>query len=147
MSIISKIRDFIAGECPHLKDFRELFIDYLEPEEDSYSLEVMPAEPIVKRMINGDTVRRKVFSFCSRGFYSGLDNVDTSDFFEGFSGWLEDCTLSGRLPALGEGREARSLRATTDGYLYDNNGIKCQYRIQCECIYYQERSTQKYVRD
>ena len=136
MSVISRIRDFIAEECPCLGDFRELFIDYLEAEEDSYSLEVTPVEPVVKRMINGDTLRRKAFSFCSREFY----NVDTSDFFEEFSEWLETCTAAGKLPKLGEGKEARSLRATTDGYLYDENGVKCQYRIQCECNYYQKRS-------
>lgn len=140
MSVISRIRDFIAAECPCLGDFRELFIDYLEPEEDSYSLEVTPADSVVKRMINGDTVRRKAFSFCSREFYNSLDNVDTSHFFEDFSEWLETCTASGKLPELGKGKEARSIRATTDGYLYDDNGIKCQYRIQCECIYYQKRS-------
>lgn len=140
MSVISRIRDFIAKECPCLGDFRELFVDYLEPDTESYSLEVTPAEPVVKRMINGDSVRRKAFSFCSREFFNGLDNVDTSDFFEEFSEWLERCTASGTLPDLGEGREARSLRSTTDGYLYDETGIKCQYRIQCECIYYQKRS-------
>lgn len=141
MSVISRVRDFIAENCPYLGDFRNLFVDYLEPDDESYSLEVTPAEPIVKRMINGDTVRRKAFSFCSRDFYNGLDNVDTSDFFENFSEWLEDCTASGDLPKLKDGQEAKSIRATTDGYLYDNNGIKCQYRIQCEFIYYQKRRT------
>ncbi len=140
MSVISRIRDFIASECPCLGDFQSLFVDYLEPGEDSYSLETEPSEPIVKRMINGDTVRRKTFSFCSRVFYNGIDNVDTSDFFERFSEWMEECTAFGKLPELREGQEAKSIRAATDGYLYDNNGLKAQYRIQCEFIYYQKRS-------
>ena len=139
MSIISRVRDWIAEDCPCLEEFRSLFVDYLEPEAECYSLEVSPSEPIVKRMINGDTIRRKTFSFCSRVFYDGLDNIDSSDFFEDFSEWLEDCTATGNLPELKEGQTAKSLRATTDGYLYDNNGIKAQYRIQCEFIYYQKR--------
>lgn len=47
--------------------------------------------------------------------------------------------MKGNLPALKEGQEAKSLKALTDGYLYDNNGLKAQYRIQCEFIYYQKR--------
>ncbi len=139
MSVISRIRDWIASECTCLDEFRELFVDYLDEDAECYSLEVTPSEPIVKRMINGDTVRRKTFSFCSRVFFDSEDNIDTSQFFEDFSDWLEGQTSSGKLPELKEGQEARSMRAITDGYLYDNNGMKAQYRIQCEFIYYQKR--------
>ena len=139
MSVFSRIRDWIAKECPCLDDFRALFVDFLPEGADAYSLEVTPSEPIVKRFINGDTLRRKQFSFCSRVCYNGMDNLDTSDFFEEFQEWLEICTANGDLPKLKEGQEAKSLKALTDGYLYDNNGLKAQYRIQCEFIYYQKR--------
>ena len=139
MSIISRIRDWINETCPFLDEFRELFVDYLGADMDCYCLEVSPSEPIVKRMINGDTVRKKTFSFCSRVMYDPLDNIDTSDFFEDFSEWLEESTNRGTRPVLKEGQVAKSIKATTDGYLYDQNGLKAQYRIQCEFIYYQKR--------
>lgn len=139
MSIISRIRDWMADECPCLEEFRELFVDYLSNGAEAYSLEVTPSDPIVKRFINGDTLRRKQFSFCSRVAYDCLDNLDTSEFFEDFQDWLEECTEEGQLPELKEGQEAMSIKALTDGYLYDNNGIRAQYRIQCEFIYYQKR--------
>lgn len=140
MSIISRIRDWIAKECPCLDDFRALFVDFLPEGADAYSLEVTPSEPIVQRYINGDTLRRKQFSFCSRVCYNDLDNLDTSEFFDDFQAWLEDCTEKRILPELKEGQEAKSLTALTDGYLYDQAGNKAQYRIQCEFIYYQKRS-------
>ena len=34
MSIISRIRDWIAEKCPCLEDFRELFVDYLTEDAD-----------------------------------------------------------------------------------------------------------------
>lgn len=88
MSVISRIRDWIAKECPCLDDFRALFVDFLPEGADAYSLEVTPSEPTVKRFINGDALRRKQFSFCSRVCYNGMDNLDTSDFLKSFkNGW------------------------------------------------------------
>lgn len=137
MSVIKSIRDWIAKECTLLEEFRSLFIDYLDSEE-SYMIEVTPADPIVKRYTNGSTIRRKQFSFCSRVIYDGLENVDTSEFFEDFSAWMEDCDRKGNLPTLEKGKEAQSIKALTDGYLYDAAGKMAQYRIQCEFTYYQE---------
>lgn len=147
MSVISSIRDFIS-QCPYLDEFNKAFsdvefakvdLDKLEEDAISYMIETVPADPIVKRYINGDTVRRLVFAFCSRVFYGDFENIDTSDFYENFSDWLEDCTRDGLFPKLGEGKEARNIRATTNGYLMDAENHTAQYRIQCEFIYYQKR--------
>lgn len=83
MSVISAIRDFIAT-CPCLDEFNEAFakvdLDKLEEDATNYMVESVPAEPIVRRYTNGDTVRRVVFAFCSRVFYGDVENIDTSDF-------------------------------------------------------------------
>lgn len=147
MSVISSIRDFIS-QCPCLDEFNKAFsgvefakvdLDKLEEDAVSYMIETVPADPIVKRQVNGDTVRRVAFAFCSRVFYGDVENIDTSDFYENFSDWLEDCTRDGAFPKLGEGKEARKIRATTNGYLMDAETHAAQYRIQCEFIYYQKR--------
>lgn len=137
MSIIQSIREWIAQECDFLDDFKALFIDFLDSEE-SYMLEVTPADPIVKRYLNGDTIRRKQFSFCSRVIYGDLANIDTSAFFEEFQEWLEICSKQGNLPTLTKGKQSLNIKALTDGYLYDQSGKMGQYRIQCEFIYFQE---------
>lgn len=147
MSVISSIRDFIS-QCPYLDEFNKAFsdvkfakvdLDKLEEDAISYMIETVPADPIVKRYINGDTVRRVAFAFCSRVFYGDFENIDTSDFYENFSDWLEDCTRDGSFPKLSAGKEARKIRATTNGYLMDAETHAAQYRIQCEFIYYQKR--------
>ena len=68
MSVIGAIRDFIAT-CPYLDEFKETFskvdIDFLEEKPTNYMVEAVPAEPIVKQYINGDSIRRVAFHFCS----------------------------------------------------------------------------------
>lgn len=136
MSVINSIRDWLAA-CPLLEDFRELFIDYLDSDE-CYGIEVEPVEPIVKRYVNGDTVRQKAFSFCSVAVLSGLDNIDTTEFFENFAEWVEEQNREGNLPDLGDKKQCLSIKATTDGYAYDFTGVKVQYRIQMNMKYYME---------
>lgn len=146
MSVISAIRDFIASECPYLDEFSEVFsgvskvdVDTLDSEPTNYMIEVVPADPVVKRYANGDTVRRVAFHFCSRVFYGSVENIDTSDFYEHFSEWLEECTRTGKFPILGASREPRYIRATTNGYMTDNETQTARYAIQCEFIYLQKR--------
>lgn len=119
MSVATKVAEFIAG-CPFLEEFEQMF-------------------PIVKRYTNGDTIRQMVFSLCSREWYGEESNKDTAEFYEKFSDWLDECTEQGRLPALSGNLTSKSIQATTGGYLYDNEGTKCQYRIQCRFLYYKRR--------
>ena len=114
-------------------------VDMLNEDVTAYSIESTPAEPILKRYANGDTVRQYVFSLCSRVLYGDEENRDTSEFYEKFADWLDECTKSGALPELTGKLQSKSIRATTDGYLYDAQETKCQYRIQCQFIYYKRR--------
>lgn len=142
MSVAVKVAEFIKT-CPFLEEFGQMFplvnLDKLDENATSYSIESTPAEPILKRYANGDTVRQYVFSLCSRELYGEAENENTAEFYEKFSDWLEDCTASGILPALTGQLQSRSIRATTGGYLYDNQGTKCQYKIQCQFVYLKRR--------
>lgn len=142
MSVASKVVEFIQT-CPFLEEFAELFsvvhLDKLEEDTTAYCIESTPVEPILKRYTNGDTIRQYVFSLCSRELYGEEENKDTSEFYEKFSDWLEECTSTGDLPDLRGNLQSRSIRATTDGYLYDAQETKCQYRIQCQFIYFKRR--------
>ena len=117
MSIIESIRDFIAA-CPFISDLEAIFpsvnVDKLEP-EPSYSIESVPSNPIVKRCINGDSIRRVTFYLCSMNLYGAEENLDTSQFYENFADWLEECTRTKQLPVLGEGQTSRSIKANTHG--------------------------------
>lgn len=142
MSIASKVVEFLSG-CPYMREFKQLFpvveLDVLGESPTTYMVESTPAEPILKRYANGDTERQYVFSLCSREFYGTPENVDTSEFYENFSNWLDTCTKEGKLPNLKGNLISKSIRATTEGYLYDTQEQKCQYRIQCQFLYYKRR--------
>lgn len=142
MSIAGKIAEFML-ECPLLKEFEQMFpkvdLDNLEEDTAAYCIESTPADPILRRFTNGDSMRQYVFSFCSREWYSPEDNQDTSEFYEKFADWLEECTDNGTLPQLSGKLQSKSIKATTGGYLYDAQENKCQYRIQCQFIYYKRR--------
>lgn len=142
MSVAVKVKEFIEG-CPFLEEFERMFalvnMDMLNENATTYSIESTPAEPILKRYANGDTVRQYVFSLCSRELYGSAENEKTAEFYEKFADWLEECTRSGDLPALSGKLQSRSIRATTGGYLYDNESTKCQYRIQCQFVYLKRR--------
>lgn len=143
MSVASKVKEFIET-CPFLEEFGQatfpvVNMDLLEDNPVMYSIESTPAEPVVKRFVNGDTLRQYVFSLCSRTLYSPGENLQTAEFYEKFSDWLEECTKEKKLPLLEGKEQSKSIRATTGGYLYDNQGTSCQYRIQCQFIYYKRR--------
>lgn len=142
MSIASKVVEFLSG-CPYMREFKQLFpvveLDVLGESPTTYMVESTPAEPILKRYANGDTERQYVFSLCSREFYGTPENVDTSEFYENFSNWLDTCTKEGKLPNLKGNLISKSIRTTTEGYLYDTQEQKCQYRIQCQFLYYKRR--------
>lgn len=143
MSVAGKVKEFIET-CPFLEEFGQatfpvVNLNVLEENPTMYSIEETPAEPIIKRFANGDTVRQYVFSLCSRELYGPAENEKTAEFYEKFSDWLDTCTAQGKLPELTGQLQSKSIRATTNGYLYDNQGEKCQYRIQCQFIYYKRR--------
>ena len=143
MSVASKVKEFIES-CPFLEEFEQAYfpvvnLNVLEENATMYSIEETPADPIVKNYTNGDSVRQYVFPLCSRELYGPAENEKTTAFYEKFADWLEECTRTGNLPALSGQLKSKSVRAKTNGYLYDSEGTKCQYRIQCQFVYFKKR--------
>lgn len=140
--IVESIREFIK-DCPYLPEYyHSLNIDRLDEDVSSYSINAVPCEPIVKKFVNGSSIRQFEFHLVSTEAYSQevLDQIVNSTFFEHFSDWLEKCTISGILPELsGEKRTAQSIEATTHGYVLDTSETTAQYAIQCRLTYHQKR--------
>lgn len=141
-SIMQAIAEFIVT-CPQLKEFEGLFpkvgVEILEENPTSYMIQSVPAEPKVKGYLDGSGIYRTVFAFESREYYDEIENIDTSKFYEDFAEWLDDCTREKVFPQLGNGLEPRKIKATTPGYLYDAEGTKAKYRIQCVMEYYKPK--------
>ena len=91
--IIDSIRNYMRNlNC--LDTFNNAIrvnVNYLEPNADTYSIEEVPVEPIVKKYINGDSIRQYAFIFTSREPYGAdvLTNIDNSGFYEKLADEIE----------------------------------------------------------
>ncbi len=136
MTIIEAVRDFIST-YPGLSGGR-INVDFLEPDAQGYSVDVVPVKEIVKQYMDGSTVRQFLFVLATRAYY-GPDirqQMDNLGFFEGFAGWLEACSRSRRFPSLGEGRTVQKMEVTTSGYAFIPGTDTARYQAQCRIQYF-----------
>ena len=142
MTIVESVKNYILT-CPLLGNLGRLNIDFLPEDQDTYSIEEIPATAILKTNIDGSTERQFVFVFASRFHYSEeiRNNIENSGFYEQFAEWLEQQTEADNLPELSGGKTATKIEAMSSGYLYGISGdfTNARYQIQCRLIYDKER--------
>lgn len=129
--------------CPLLDGDGKVRVNFLGETPIEYVIEEVPAEPIVKKYVNGSSVRQVLFIFGSREDYdkNAVQNMLSSGFYERLADWLEQQILSQNLPVLPQGMECMSVEPITTGYAFeaDELGKTARYQIQCRLIYYKER--------
>lgn len=137
MTVTEAVGTFLQG-CPLLAE-GQLNIDFLPQDGKSYSLDVSPAAPVVRRYIYGDSLRQQVFVLATRAYYGPLirQQLDNLEFFEQFSQWVEAQDRAGALPDLGDGRVARRLEVTTSGYVFAPDTDTARYQMQLRLTYWQ----------
>lgn len=140
--IIKALRDYIRS-CPHLDTFNNAIrvnVNYLEPSADTYSIEEVPIEPILKKYVNGDSIRQYAFIFTSREPY-GIDvlqNIDNSGFYEKFADWIEENNDNNILPLLDNGLEPLAVDVTSTGYAFAVTEDTAQFQIQLRLKYFKK---------
>lgn len=136
--IIESVRNFIL-KCPFLEDWR-VNIDYLNVPM-SYSIDPLPADPIVRKYTDGGAVKQFVFAFTSKEEFDGdaRTGIENSGFYQQFEEWIEEQNNLRNLPELeSEKQQSVSIDTIQSGYLYDAETDLGQYQIQCRLIYKQE---------
>ncbi len=144
-SIIEGLGDYFL-ECPLLKDgvFR---VDALGSEPVEYSIETGLTSPVLRRYVDGSSVRQYQFNFNSREAYS-MDRImaiQNESFYEEFCSWVETQSASGHLPEMPEGCEAQELEVLAPGFLLDASMENAHYQVQLRLQYYKEAQTGKEV--
>lgn len=140
--IIDALRNYIRM-CPHLDTFNNAIkvnVNYLEPNTDTYSIEEVPINPIVKKYVNGDSIRQYAFIFTSREPY-GIDvlqNIDNSGFYEKFADWIEVQNDNEIFPLLDNGLEPLSIEVTSTGYAFAVTEDTAQFQIQLRLKYFKK---------
>jgi len=137
-SIIQGLVDYFM-ECPLLKEgvFR---MDALGEEAVEYTIETGMFDPIIKKYIDGSSVRQYQFSFASREFYSmdRIQNMRNICFYEKLAEWVEDQSRKGNLPDMPEGMYPRELEVMAQGYIFNNTMMSARYQIPLRLLYYKE---------
>lgn len=138
--IIESIRNYMRNlEC--LDTFNNAIrvnINYLEENPDTYSIEEVPVEPVVKKYINGDSIRQYAFIFTSREPYGAdvLTNIDNSGFYEKLADEIEKKNNNGIFPLLDDGLESLEIKVTSTGYAFAVTEDTAQYQINLRLKYF-----------
>lgn len=137
ISIIEKIKETI-NSCP-LIDGNRINVNYIRTDM-TYSLDPLPCDPVLARYVDGGAKKQYQFALMSKEEYDEdvRINIENSGFYEAFEDWLERLNNSDNLPELGDGKSALQFETLNKGYLYDIDGNKAKYRIECRLIYSQE---------
>lgn len=142
MNIIESVKNFILT-CPYLDALKQVNVNFLPDKPDTYSIEEIPTEPVIRTFVDGSSERQFVFVFASRLHYSDeiRNNIDNSGFFESFQNWLDECTECGNLPKMADNLTPYKIEAQSSGYLFDINGDfqNARYQIQCRLLYDKEK--------
>ncbi len=141
--IIDSLRNYIR-KCPYLDTFNNAVrvnVNYLEPNADTYSIEEIPIEPIVKRYINGDSIRQYAFIFTSREPYGAdvMQNIDNSGFYEQLASWIESNNDNEIFPILDKGLEPLEIKVTSTGYAFAVTEDTAQFQIMLRLKYLKKK--------
>ena len=137
-SIIEGITNYFL-KCPILKDgvFR---VDALGSEPVEYAIETGLTSPVLKRYVNGSSIRQYQFNFNSREAYA-MDRIlaiQNECFYEDLCNWVEEQDKAGNLPELPPGCEAQALEVLAPGFMLDATMENAHYQIQLQLRYFKE---------
>lgn len=139
MTIMESVRSWLR-KCPELKG--RLDVDFLDENEDAYSLDSIPGTEIVKKYLDGSTIRQYLFVVASRRLYDQNieQNLGNLEFFEKLTEWIENKSAVKQLPVLDGGRTALKVEVTSSAYPFvvSEDG-KARYQIQLRLEYFKRR--------
>ena len=137
-SIIEGVTNYFL-KCPILKDgvFR---VDALGREPVEYAIATGLTSPVLKRYVNGSSIRQYQFNFNSREAYA-MDRIlaiQNECFYEDLCNWVEEQDKAGNLPELPPGCEAQALEVLAPGFMLDATMENAHYQIQLQLRYFKE---------
>lgn len=139
MSITAALRAYLE-QFPGLSG-GVMHVDWLPSEAQTYTIDSVPAEPVLKIYMDGSSRRQFLFQVASREFFSpDIDNqADNMAWFEKFQAWVEERNLFRDLPDLGPGKSCKSMEIVSTAYPFSvsEDGM-ARYQVQMKITYLQE---------
>lgn len=139
MSITAALRDYLerfpglAGGVMH--------VDWLQAEARTYTIDSVPAEPILKTYMDGSSRRQYLFQVASREFFApDVENqARNMAWFEEFQDWVETQNLFRKFPVLGDRKKCQRIEIVSTAYPFSvSEDGYARYQVQMRLIYFQE---------
>lgn len=139
MTVMQCIREWLK-QYPGLDG--RLDVDFLDEEADTYSLDTIPCEEVLKRYRDGSALKQFQFAVSSRRFYEQniSQNLSNLDFFEALTEWVEQKARARELPVMDKDRTAQKIVVTSTAYPFvvSEDG-KARYQLQMRLEYFSKR--------
>lgn len=120
-----------------------LDVDFLDENGDTYSLDTIPCEEILKRYKDGSVMKQFQFAISSRMYYEQniAQNLSNLEFFEDLTEWIEQKARSRELPEMDKSRTAQKIIVTSTAYPFvvSEDGT-ARYQLQARLEYITNRS-------
>ena len=139
MTIIGGVRDWLK-RFDGFADGR-INVDFLPDDAKTYSVDAIPAKEVIKKYMDGSSVRQFLFAVSSREFNGGdiLQSLDNHAFYESLSAWLERQCKRRDFPQIGENRRVQAIEISSTAYPFvvDDHGT-ARYQLQLRLTYFQK---------
>lgn len=139
MSIISALLDYLK-EYSGLETNAPVWVGYLGSRPTEYSVVALAGNKVVERYVNGGSMREFPFAFqASRSTADDAERLETDEFFEAFSDWLDAQTLAGSFPGLDAKKDVIRIEAVGWAYLMEQGNSETGiYSVICKISYIQQ---------
>lgn len=120
-----------------------LDVDFLDENADTYSVDTIPCEEVLKRYKDGGKMKQFQFAVSSRRYYEQniKNNLSNLQFFEDLTTWVEKQAAARKLPTMDNGRQPLKIVVTSTAYPFAvSEDGKARYQMQMRLEYYQKRS-------
>lgn len=133
--MIESIKKYFEA-CPIFSDGK-INVNYLGNGDACYSIDNVPAEPIVKKYCDGATLRQFVFVLAIRDIYneSIARNLKNAQIFEELEKWVLRKNSEGVFPDTDEDCEPIGIEVTKGGCLYDSNIQTGRMQVEMRFVY------------
>ena len=132
---VTKIRTYLMGILEEIQEtYKQLNVNFLDKEIQSYSLDKIPTASVVERWITGISIYRDVYSFRSRMNYSAdeISNIENIGFYETFEKLIYQKNKEKELPEI-DG--IQSISCLNCGTLNNANTNTAEFDIQIQIEY------------
>lgn len=139
MTITEALRNYLE-QFPGLSG-GVMHVDFLPPDARAYTIDSVPAEPVLKSYMDGSSRRQYLFQVASREYFApDVDNqTGNMAWFEEFQDWVETKNMFRDLPVLGGRRKCQSIEIISTAYPFSvSEDGYARYQVQMRLTYFQE---------